>query len=357
MNRGQTLRRLGAALQGRVAPDVDWLALLDLANRALVTPSLHQALKTSTAVPQDAATFMAEVAARSEARNQLLRRTAAEAVVALNAAGIEPVLLKGMALWASQPASAPFARMMSDVDLMVTPNDAGRAVSALEAAGFGVLARYPGSAQHVVAELGRPSDAGAVDLHQRPPGPPGMALAFDPDAHTTPSDWCGSVRVPSPAYQIYLMCLHDQFHDGGYWRGGFDLRHLQDIAELTRLPDGVDWWALEAVMPTRLARNAIHSELVAAREIMGADIPEPLRRLAPKLQYRRHLAQYRHPKLGLVFAGLGLLAEAPNLAEHRAVNRQGWRRLSEQRTGPTDPRWGLRPSRIRGLMKMRGGKI
>ena len=104
---------------------------------------------------------MAEVAARSEARNQLLRRTAAEAVAALNAAGIEPVLLKGMALWASQPASAPFARMMSDVDLMVTPNDAERAVSALEAAGFGVLARYPGSAQHVVAELGRPADAGA----------------------------------------------------------------------------------------------------------------------------------------------------------------------------------------------------
>ena len=185
-----------------------------------------------------------------------------------------------------------------------------------------------------------------------------MALAFDPDAHTTPSDWCGSVRVPSPAYQIYLMCLHDQFHDGGYWRGGFDLRHLQDIAELTRLPDGVDWWALEAVMPTRLARNAIHSELVAAREIMGADIPEPLRRRStPKLHYRRHLAQYRHPNLGLVLAGLGLLAEAANLAEHRAVNRQGWRRLSEQRTGPTDRRWGLRPSRIRGLMKMRGGKI
>ncbi|HEX6866599.1 MAG TPA: hypothetical protein VF122_05150, partial [Caulobacteraceae bacterium] len=178
---------------------------------------------------------------------------------------------------------------------------------------------------------------------------------FDVERHTRAMDWNGRVRTPSPAHQIYLMCLHDQFHDGGYWRGGFDLRHLHDIAELTRLPGGVDWQALEAVIPTRLVRNAVHAELIAAREIAGAVIPERIgRRWAPRLQYRRHLAQHTHPGWNVVLAGLGLALEWPNVPQHRAVNRAGWRRAGG---GAPDRRWGYRPSRIRGLMKMRGGKI
>jgi hypothetical protein len=337
------------------------MQLLELANKALVTPAMYRALEASGAladVPDDVAQFMAELTALNDERNARLRHTAADAVKALNGAGIEPTLLKGMAIWASLPPNAQFSRMTSDIDLLVGPEEAQRAVTALQEAGFDLLARYEGPSTHVVAELGRPTDVGIIDLHQHPPGPPGMLAPFNAGGRAPRVEWNGSVRVSSPAHQIFLMCLHDQFHDGGYWRGGFDMRHLQDLADMTRLPQGVDWSALEALMPTRLLRNAVHTELVAAQRLTGAVLPNGIsRRLAPQLQYHRHFAQHLHPRLDLVLAGSGLLLEWPNVPQHRAANRAASRAAGDL-VAATPSHWcGLHPARIREIMKARPGKV
>lgn len=357
MNRRRALADVCAALRGHAEPDADWLSLIELANQALVTPAVHRALEASGAladVPQEAAAFMADVAARNAERNRRLWAMAMDAVAALNAAGIEPTLLKGMAVWAVS-GEADFDRMMSDVDLLVRPDEVERAIAALQAAGFGLLGRYEGAEVHVAAELGRPSDVGLIDLHQRAPGPPGMAEVFDPRRDTIPTPWAGQAHVPTPAHQVYLLCLHDQFHDGDYWRGGFDLRHLQDIAGLAR--GGVDWAALEALIPTRLVRNAVHGQLLAAHRLLGAEVPPaPLRRLTPGLQHRRRLAQHLYPRWRFLLAGVGLLMESGNILQHRSVNRTG-RRTVFGTASVNRPKREHYVARIRQIMSPGAGKI
>ncbi len=90
---------------------------------------------------------------------------------------------------------------------------------------------------------------------------------------------------------MFLTILHDQFHDGDYWRGGFDLRHLNDIAKLSRR---VDWSEFEALCASGLTRNAAGEQLLAAARLMRARVPRRLvdRRMV-RLQHDRRMAQFR----------------------------------------------------------------
>lgn len=318
MNRRRALAALTAGMHG--APPADWMELLEAANQALVTPSLHDALRragVATSIPEDAAAFIGLVETLNDERNQKLRQMALVAVAALNAAGVVPTYLKGMAVWAAlDPAGGRSPRMMSDVDLLIPPDQADRAVEALLSAGFRLAERSP-PGLHVIAEFWRDGDVGVLDLHARPPGPEALTRSFDREADTAPCPWPGSARLPSPAWQIYLTGLHDLLHEGGFWRGGFDVRHLCDIADLARGPAGVDWDALAATAPTRLVRNALRSELVAAHRIVGAPVPAGVTRaVRPNLHYRRHVAQHLHPKARRLLGLLGVALEGFNLRPH-----------------------------------------
>ena len=314
MSRRSALRALADGLHGRATQD--WMALMSAANGALVTPALREALAADD-VPEDVAAFMDMIADRNDERNQRLRAMMLDATALLNTAGITPVYLKGMAIWAaSRPDAESYPRMMSDVDLLVAPDETQKALEALTAGGFRILERH-GEHLHAVADLCRDGDVGVLDLHRRPPGPAALAALFDREADTVAAPWPGEARIPSPAHQVYLTCLHDMLHDAGFWRGGFDIRHLRDIAELTRHPDGVDWDLLISLPPTRLMRNAMLSQLVAAHRVAAASIPKRLlRTVIPNLHYRRHEAQHLTPALGLPLALLGIGLEGLNLRQH-----------------------------------------
>ncbi len=329
MSRLKALTDLAAALRGAEDPRTDWMGVIALANQALVTPAIHAAaLRAGTveALPPDVRTFTSEVFARNRERNRRLFGQLHEAVGALNAVGIEPTLLKGAALWVTLGRPIAFDRMLNDLDLLVRPSEAQAAIAALREAGFHLAASYAGPEVHVVAELGRPSDVGYIDLHQRPPGPPG--LAERPSRHQTHT-WDGvRARVPDPAAQIFYLVLHDQFHEGGYWRGGVALRHLLDIAMLTGGPAGVDWTGLRRLASRPLIATAVEAQLIAAHRFTGAEAPPPmLRRPWARLQHARQLAQFARPKLAGPLAGLGLISEAGALISHRRADAADRRRM------------------------------
>ncbi len=339
MSRRSALRILTDGLHGRRHAARDWMALISAANGALVTPVLREAI-AGPDVPEDAAAFMQMIAARNDERNQRLRAMMLDATALLNAAGVTPLYLKGMAIWAAcRPDADSYPRMMSDVDLLVSPGETRRALEALTAGGFKIFGRH-GDHRHDVADLWRDGDVGVLDLHRRPPGPEALAALLDRDAIAVAAPWPGQARIPSPTHQVYLICLHDMFHDGGFWRGGFDVRHLCDIAELARHPAGVDWDLLMSLPPTRLMRNAMLSQLVAAHRIAAAPIPARLLgAVLPRLHHRLHEAQYLSPALGLPLALLGIGLEGFNLRQH-------WPYLALTGTSPWDLLKGLaqRPS-------------
>ena len=331
MSRRAALQQLTTCLQGRLPAQADWMAILDLANRSLVTAELCTAVATSSefsALPQDVQTFLLEVRSRNRERNRRLAVQLRDALAALNGAGIEPVLLKGAALWTGRPGDES-DRILADIDLLVRGPEVARAIAALQAAGFGLTSRYPGNDVHVVAELARPSDVGLIDLHQRPPGPPGLAEVENLAAYCTPVilDGLRAMR-PASAVQIFFLVLHDQFHDGDYWRGSFDLRHLMDIARLSTAQEGVDWQFLESLCRTPLVRNALETQLIAAERFARASVPRHLTaRWWTRVQHRRRLLQFAHPKLSVPLAVAGAASECFSLLAHRAENRAGRRRV------------------------------
>ncbi len=335
------------------------MAVLWLANTSLVTPQLLTAAEATGAVdrlPDEALPFLAEVRTRNRERNRRLFEQLADALRVLNAAGIEPLLLKGAALWSTTGRPTAFDRMLNDLDLLVRPDEAARAIEALQAGGFDVHHRYDGPEVHVVAELGRPTDVGFLDLHQRAPGPPGAAEDAGLARTCRRVQWDGvAARVPDAPAQIFQLVLHDQFHDGDYWRGAFDLRHLLDIGTLTR--SGLDWDVLRALPPTTLVRRALEAQLIAARDLIGADAPpEALQDRWAPLQHRRRLAQVSWPELNGVLAALGLLVDAPAVLAHRTANRADRRRLFGE--GRTDVPVRERLERLRHLAAgVEAGKV
>ncbi|UUL82366.1 nucleotidyltransferase family protein [Sphingomonas qomolangmaensis] len=312
---------------------------MEAANIALVTPRLLGALADTTiTIPDDAAAFIAFINDRNNDRNENLRAMALDAVTALQTAGMEPVLLKGMAVWATcNPASKGFPRMMSDVDLMIDPSEAEAALEVLHTNGFHIYRSHPPGAPHIVAELWREGGVGLLDLHRYPPGGLATAGLLANSANTLQAPWAGSTRVPTAALQIYLTCLHDMVHDDGFWSGGFDVRHLCDIADLTRAPEGVDWAVVDGLLDNRLLRNKVYSQLIAANRIAGAHIPDAIcRRALPRLHFWRHYAQYIYPRFYFPLLVVGVALEASNInlvkAGHASVMRI--KRLSKIRSHP-----------------------
>lgn len=301
MSRLKSLDALSALLAGERPVDADWMAVLALANETFVTPALYAAALTTGTVshfPDEVRTYLADVCARNRERNRRLFGQLHEALAILNRAGIEPTLIKGAAFWAMIGRPAEHDRLMADVDLVVEPDDEAVAIRALEDAGFTTYGRY-GPPFHIAAELARAQDVGLVDLHRRPPGPEDLAhAAMKAPGQMLSLEWDGvRARVPSPAVQVFVLVLHDQYQDGGYWRGGFALRHLLEIAALTRSPAGVDWSVLRGLAQSRLIRNVTDAHLRAAQILCRALTPAATRRPWVRLQHARLRTQFGWPRL------------------------------------------------------------
>ena len=319
MDRAAVLDQLCRLLRGEPVPRPAWKEILELANLALITPRLEHCLEAAEA-PTDVSTFVREVADRNRQRNRRLFEAMGEAAARLNAVDVTPLVIKGGACLARTGGRCD--RVLSDLDLVVRPDQIDLVVATLVEAGFSVLSRQAGAGLHAVAELARPTDVGAIDLHQRPPGPPGFVSrqAILQGAHVTQIS-AGRVRTPAPHMHIFLQALHDQLHDAGYWRGGFDLRHAWDIADLIHDEAGVDWGALAALPQTTLTAHAVNAQILACHALTGAPIPADAAGLRARLQYGRQHLQYRFPSLRTGVAILAMISEAANLGPHRKQDR------------------------------------
>jgi hypothetical protein len=319
---------LAGCFHGRLPAEDGWLPVLDIANRGLITARLALALEGAPGVPEPVQEFLADVVRRNRLRNLAVRDQLGEALRRLNAAGLEPVLLKGAAgLLGDEPLRRD-GRILCDLDVLVRPSETDAALTALMAGGYRLFRRRQGETPHAVAELVRDKVRATIDLHQRPPGPPGMAEIADLRERASRIEVDGGrALIPDAASQLYLLVLHDQFHDGDYWSGRLNLRHLLDIGDLSRDP-ALDWARLDALVRTAVVRHALDTELIDAGWLTGRRIPDGRRgRAWPWLQHRRRLAQVAWPGLMLPLAALTALCEAPNLIAHRREIRSGRRRL------------------------------
>ena len=289
---GSALDALVAGLRGSLAAEVDWQAVIALANHTLVTPALFSSLAHAGELhrlPPDVREYLAFIHDRNRERNLRLKAQLGEAVAALNRRSIVPVLLKGaVPLFLSAPDRLP-DRITSDLDLAVEACELASAEACLAELGYRPVPNDRGMA--------RPQDVGVLELR------PCRAGAIE-DVRSARQGGL-EVKVPSAQSRALHWILHDLLKEGDYWRGRIDLRHMHDLAQLA---DGeeIDWTALRAMMPDRTARNALDTQLLTLHHFFDTRIPPTCaKRPMARLQHWRRVFTARHPVFGapLRFAG------------------------------------------------------
>jgi hypothetical protein len=310
-NRSRALTQLCACFRGHIPRNADWMSLLGLANQTLTTPALMEfANRFKDRIPAEVHDFIREIFERNIVRNDRLAAQLAETVAAINDRGVTPVLLKGAAMFAIASREHWGSRLMSDLDIMVSPDQIDATLAALFASGYSEYHTTPSDAGKWYMELNRPIDVGMIDLHRALPGPAFFYRSSgDLKQHFKKMHiGRGMAWVPSTTYQALILTIHDQFQDSDYWLGNIDVRHLLELRDLAISPEGIDWEALDHLTPSRLARNALQTQLVALFYLLGVDVPIHMRnRFIPRLQHQRRLIQATLPKLRQALLPIAIL--------------------------------------------------
>lgn len=115
----------------------DWAKLIEVADRGLILPRVAMATRAADHVlPADVTTCFDAIIELHVWRNEMLRTQLREVFLAFNAAGIEPIVLKGAELLLASPPSL-CARSMLDLDIWVPrPDQQAVAIRILHELGY-----------------------------------------------------------------------------------------------------------------------------------------------------------------------------------------------------------------------------
>lgn len=281
-----TFASLCTALQGQVSEGTEWEALLALANRTLVTPTLGNALANNDRVPADVREFIAAVASRTLDRNLAMRRQLSECCIALSNCGVVPILIKGAAFMISAPLDAN-ARLSTDLDLVLPADQKSDAIKALQTIGY----EYAPSSISPDAgvNLQRSSDVGGLDIHYRLRSFHPQREYDDLRPYCEPVSVDGAaICVPSRELQLAILVAHDQMQERDYWRGLIDLRHMLDLRAIVLAGNQLDENVLARFFPEGPHRRALETQLLTLESVLG--IAKPTRSVhgrRARLQVRR----------------------------------------------------------------------
>lgn len=221
------LRAWGAGAPPSAPPAAPILPLIAFADAQKVAPPICAML--AEALPGPAArlltdTALGNAALFAEARLADLRLAARP----LNAAGIEPVALKGVAFAAREGAPQPWRRMV-DVDILIPADRFAEALAVLRDDGWTgpdgrVRTNVFGCYAHPT--LGREGAASGLEVHVRCSyeahgALEGMAERAIPSA-------IPGIRIPSPEDRMAHMVHHSQIMGRGWRRRSFELRDACD---------------------------------------------------------------------------------------------------------------------------------
>jgi hypothetical protein len=334
---GHTLRLVTAALQGRLPPEAEWPAVLEVANQGWLAPALYVALERagqSQQIPPPVRDYLSFIHERNCERNRRLRVQLLEAVIALDADAIEPILLKGAVHLFTAAEGELGTRMISDLDISIAPAELAGAKSALFARGYRSLAND--------RELAREDDVGVIELHDRPSARSAPYLSTDLRACSTRMTCEGAVaRIPTATARALHLIVHDMIKERDYWSFRIDLRHLNDLAELARSAEGIDWQQLCHLLPQGTGRKALIVEARALEDLYAVPIPAELRpgRRA-ELRHMARLACASRGPLPSAARVIGNLSRGVHEMREGFAWRGGWqfskrvyRRLAARSTG------------------------
>ncbi len=312
---------------------VDWVALVEQANRERVVTNLHVAFNERgwpANAPEDLREYLALVYEANATQNRAIRQLSRDLGLILNRASVSFAFLKG-ANWLLEVSKERIGeRWLSDIDLVVAPGSWTAALAALEAGGFRPATDpsiYERHFHHV--PLARPGDPVTIEIHRHLGWQRHLLTPDEVVAMAGPAP--GSDRLPlsSPAHRFIYGSLHAQLQNMEYAAGHFSLRDLCDIQYLSATQaDRLDWAAIAAFARERGIFAYLAASLHLCHRLLALEIPAPF---ADDAVARRHasrcLLQHRgnlRPRMTALAVKVAWLVDSRRLAYELDCERAPW---------------------------------
>ena len=282
-----------AALTSVRDPNWNWEQLFQRANEEAVLPALDRNIRElgpGAFIPSEISDFMSAVESLNRERNTAILDELKTAVILLNEAGIQPILLKGAAYVATRVYINAGDRYLGDLDLLVPESQLGTAVEVLMLHGFAPdpSDRF-GAFRHHHPPLSRPG-AISIELHHSL-GLGACALllpAAEVIENSLVYDLEGiTVRVPCPQHLLTHLIMHSQMHHSYSERIWPPLRAMYDFARLqSRFGAALRWPAIEQRFREAGLYDVLALHVLQVCDSVRTDAPITLR-LTPFTRLRR----------------------------------------------------------------------
>lgn len=274
---------------------IKWFPFVEVCNLQVVAPAAAWCLQ-SQALPEDVATYFETVRSLNLRREQAILEALLPAAHALNCAGVEPLLLKGISHLVDglYPVGT---RLVGDVDMLIDADAAEAAVKALVGIGYSFSGLDPPKDHRHLKALHDRASGLVIELHTR--------IERDSDNPVFPVRWIlaesrplafrgTTLRLGTPtgmiAHNFANRCINDEKSPSPV-----DLRHLLDIALIRKkYGDQVDWEELNTLCMRSNRQTELATYLMFAEKLFGQPLPAPVV-AAPDSGAFRRLREYVDP--------------------------------------------------------------
>ena len=279
-----------------------------LGSTELVLPALHERIATlnlAAHLPTDIENCLSAVAELNRERNSEILYQLREIAAALNRAGIEPVVLKGLAYLLTGTYSDAAARYLSDIDLLVPKAQLRSAVEVLQGYGYQPDETDPvASFRHHLPTFSRAGSL-PVELHHSVGlGVCQKILPAEELIHNSSlMTWNGvRVRIPSPDHLVTHLIIHSQLVHPYVERIWPPLRALYDLASLERrFETSIGWAEIAQRFQSRRQYATFFLHLLQAEQSLGTPLQLAVSMLwSERLRWSRRQLLRRFPKLRFV---------------------------------------------------------
>jgi hypothetical protein len=277
------------------------MQIVTMSGDGLVGPYVHLGLERAAFradIDPEAVDYFNLIAQANRDRNAMLKSQLEECNAAFASAGIDITVIKGGALLARVPQSADVARIVGDLDVLLSPSDVDAADRVLRSLGYERV--QDSEWGHGAGSYERADCAGAIDVHVRLPDDIAAVLGELDQRSEMVRLGEAEIRVPDPGFHILLNVAHELLHDRGLATGYMELRYLLELDAFTKLhASAVDWaWVAEKTQDARLRLCLEVQDRMAVRVLGRHLFPMSRRTLKGKLLHARRIGKANFVKLG-----------------------------------------------------------
>ena len=263
--------------------DIDFLKLVEIANHEFLTSAFFYQLDKNhfftTNDDEELFLYLREIFRLNTVRNTQIVEQLKEIVALLNSVNIECLLLKGCASLVENDYEHVGIRYLSDIDIMVHPEQIEEAYELLMDAGYKKTDAniMISDAHHHLWPISKGNMPVVVELHRRAMGG-NSSVEYIPfsegTSHKSNNPDFLNTWILNPTYKLYHTFLHTEFNDNNYNLKLLDLRHVYDFTILAKkYNDNIDWNGLNKLVRSLKLINNFQAYLYICKELFGLITP------------------------------------------------------------------------------------